>query len=364
MTSYPAAEQLLGRVLGREVDVSALLAYCATLDPIPLQRHIGLPEPIVGARVEVPYGARSRLDVVLDGPTGAQAVLELKVSATEHGDQLARYDEFAQERGAQRFIADLELPGTRVPVGWTRLNLADVFGCWEQSAEPTARTFATRVAEVFRTWTKQAQGPFSTMDPAIITVVARAVAATLTADGIETDAVKTSAGQPCLVAFKPHPSGHPDAFLSVEVRCQDKTESSRPWLLRMGVHVDAGDDITAARSTAHRLATQLEPALELDAVRSQFTPDLPELAAAIDGDHPLKSPRERYTEIARWLVAASDPETRRLPRHPVFHHDWGRRLAAQFTLDVPSLTADDVADIIRLSMAHLTTAASVEDNRT
>ncbi|MCZ2264891.1 hypothetical protein IRJ14_20165 [Isoptericola sp. QY 916] len=213
---------------------------------------------------------------------------------------------------------------------------------------------------LFRTWTKQTQGPFSAMDPAIVTVVARAVAATLTADGIETDAAKTSAGQPCLVAFKPHPSGHQDAFLCVDVRCQDKTESSRPWLLRMGVHVGAGDDITAARSTAHRLATQLEPALDLDAIRSQLATDHAKLARSIGGERPLKSPRDRDAEIARWLDIASDPDARRLPRHPVFHHDWGRRLAAQFTLDVAGLTADDVAEIIRASMAHLAAAASAE----
>ncbi|WP_430595610.1 hypothetical protein, partial [Isoptericola sp. QY 916] len=225
---------------------------------------------------------------------------------------------------------------------------------------PDNRCHLSVQQSLFRTWTKQTQGPFSAMDPAIVTVVARAVAATLTADGIETDAAKTSAGQPCLVAFKPHPSGHQDAFLCVDVRCQDKTESSRPWLLRMGVHVGAGDDITAARSTAHRLATQLEPALDLDAIRSQLATDHAKLARSIGGERPLKSPRDRDAEIARWLDIASDPDARRLPRHPVFHHDWGRRLAAQFTLDVAGLTADDVAEIIRASMAHLAAAASAE----
>lgn len=358
MTTNLTADRLLGRVLRREVDVSSLLAYCATLDPSPLQRLLQLLDPIADARVEVQHGQHSRLDVVLDRPDGTpQAVLELKVSATEHGDQLARYDEYADTHRARKFLVDLELPGTRCPDGWTRLNLADAFGCWEESNDARARGLAAPIADLFRSWARQAHGPFQDMDPAMVTVVTRSVSSRLTTGGLETSSTTTSAGQPSLVALEAHPSGIEGAFLCVAVRCQDKTESARPWLLRPGVHVSAGHDVAAARTTAHRLTSEIEPALDLGALRATLSTVRPELSAAISGDRPLKSRRGRDAAIEAWLAAASDPDTLTVPRHPVYHHDRGRRLAAQFTLDLPALTGADLADVIRITMDHLTEAA-------
>lgn len=347
----------LGRVLRSEVDVSSLLAYCASVDPVPLQRVLELSEPITGVRVEVQYGKRSRLDVVLDGEEHPQAVLELKVSATEHGDQLARYDEFAVEHGARKFLVDLELPGTRVPDGWTRLNLADVFGCWEHSSNLTAQAFAGAIADVFRTWTAQVRGPFRDIEAAMLTVVLRSLANDLTSSGIHTISSTTSAGQPCLVAFVPHPSGTEHAYLSIDIRCQDKKNTMSPWLLRPGVHVDKGTDVAAARRLAHQLASELEPALALDLLSSELHTYRPGLGAAIGGERILKSPRDRVAAIERWLSTVSDPDVQRTPKHPVYHHDWGRRLAAQFTLDVPTLVPDDLSDIVRATMEHLVRSA-------
>lgn len=360
MADNQTADGLLGRVLRHEVDVSSLLAYCAALDPAPLQRFLQLPDPIVDPQVEVQYGRGSRLDVVLNGAQGPQAVLEVKVSATAHGDQFTRYDAYAQETGARRFLVDLELPGTPCPEGWSRFKLADIFGCWEQSSNTTARTFAARIAHVFRTWTDQTRGTFLEMDPAILTVVTRSVATTLMAGGLETVAAATSAGQPALLAREPHPSGLEDAYLGVNVRCQDKTDSARTWLLRAGVHVDAGNDVAAARSTAHQLASAIEPALTLAALQAAFDSTRPDLALAISGDRPLKSPRNRDAAIERWLAAVSDSGLGRAPRHPIYHHDQGRRLAAQFSLDVGTLTGDGLAEVIRTTMAHLSHSASAE----
>ena len=357
VTTNLTADRFLGRVLRREVDVSALLAYCVALDPAPLQELLQLPESIIDTRVEVQHGRGSRLDIVLDGPAGPQAVLELKVSAAEHGDQLSRYDEYARKHGARRFLVDLELPDTLCPEGWTRLNLADAFGCWEQSNDATARAFATPIADVFHSWTAQARGPFRDLDPAMVTVVTRSIAARLTADGLETFASKTSAGLPALVAFEPHPSGLENAYLCVTLRCQDKDDSTMAWILRPGVHVDTGDDVAAARTTAHQLASELEPALGPTSLTAHVATTRPELSTAISGDRPLKSPRDRDSVIASWLAAVAAPGTQRLPKHPVFHHDWGRRLAAKYTLDISGLTADDLADVIRATMNHLTNAA-------
>lgn len=196
------------------------------------------------------------------------------------------------------------------------------------------------------------------MDPAIIAVVTRSIASRLSTGGLDVSSTTTSAGQPSLVAFEAHPSGLEDAYLCVDVRCQNKRDGARSWLLRSGVHVNAGDDVAAARLAAHRLASELEPTLDLGSLRASIAAAHPELSASVTGDRPLKSPRNRDAAIASWLAAASDPTARGLPRHPVYHHDGGRRLAAQFTLDVPELTAEDLADVIRATMGHLVDAAA------
>src|SRR5699024_9009446 len=129
----------------------------------------------------------------------------------------------------------------------------------------------------------------------------------------------------------PHPSGIEHAYLSVDIRCQDKKSKTRPWLLRPGVEVENSGDIAASRVLAHQLASELESALTLENLSAGLQSCSPGLGAVVSGDRILKVPRDRDTAIQRWLSAVSDPDLRRTPMHPVYHQDWGRRLAAQFT---------------------------------
>ena len=170
------AHHFLGRVLIHEVDTASLLAFVARRDPEPLCRILRLREPIREVRVEVPFGKRNRLDLVVYGEGGhPTAVLEVKVAATEHGDQLTRYQEFADQHGAAMFLIDLELPGSKVPPGWTRFSLAEVFECWADSLDDTARVFSTAIAEVFRGWQEQGVGSLAGISAAMYPVVMRSM---------------------------------------------------------------------------------------------------------------------------------------------------------------------------------------------
>lgn len=349
------SSQMLARLLRHEVNVGSLIGYLVERDPSPLQGFLDLNVPIVSARVEVPYGVRSRMDVVLDGKDGPIAVLELKVAATEHGDQLARYMEYAKEHRARTVIADLEIAGLgNTPEGWTRVGLDDLFGCWTSSAHPAVSGFGREVACVFRDWRAQIDGPMGGMDSVVFSLMIRAIAADLTGAGLVAHAGTTSGGQPMLTVFAPHPSGIERAYFCVDIRCQNKNDSSLPWLVRIGVQVDAGDDLASDRRTAHQLAMGIKPALSLDALRGACADArIGAVGDALTAERAVKTPRDQDGKIEQWLKAVDRAVSGKVPSHPVFYHDWGRRLAAQFLLDVTHVSRQDLTSLVTQGLKHL-----------
>lgn len=348
---------MLGRVLRHETHVASLLAYLVALDAEPLQRRLGLPQPICGVRTEVQHTKKNRLDVVLDGADGAMAVLELKVSAAEHNDQLTRYNDFAARHGAARFILDLELAPTDVPQGWHPHSLADVFGDWTTSAHPTAREFGGAIAAVLASWQQQALGALSGMEPAMLPVTLRAIKSSLDARGFEAYASSTAAGQPSLTVFAPHPSAEGSARLCVDVRCQNKKDPQQFWIFRAGVETRPTDDLVSARRAAHELAMHIAPALTVEHLRLSLTDALgPGAAAAVLDRRPLKT-RGSAAHLDGWLQSVVSAGQGSVPRHPVFHHDWGRRLAAQFHIDPSRVTARELEAMVVATLQVLESAA-------
>lgn len=346
--------QHLGRVLRNETNVASLLAYCTTLDPRPLGDLLTLDKPISTAVPEVSARKFGRLDLVLGSDEGVLAVVEIKISATKHGDHFDRYGSYADSVGARRILLDLESAETAPPEGWQRISLDEIFRCWSTSENEAARVISREIASVLGVWRKQSIGRFGAMDPAMTAVVLRRVAAELSADLEEVTARSTAGGQPSLMAFDPHPDDPTASWFCVDLRSHAKFDPSRSWILRAGVHVAAGDDVARARLSAHRLATVIEPALTVEALRDRFTAaGHPELATAVADTRPLKDPRDREAAVTAWLDAAERHVSGQLPQHPVFHHDWGRRLAAQFEFRVPDLDAGQLATAVRLTMDHL-----------
>lgn len=355
--------QFLGRVLRREADVSALLAYLAALDPEPLQEHLGLSKSITDVRVEVQHTRASRMDVVLDGDAGPIAVLEIKVEAAEHGDQLQRYEQFAAEWGAEIVLADLELPSTVVPPGWRRAGLSEIFACWKASNDRTAQALGPAAAQVFEQWEQDAAGPLSRMSSAMYPVVLRQTRDALIRKGYVAYAGGTSGGQPSLTVFTEHPGGYERAYLCVDLRCQDKNNGARDWLFRVGVQVDAGEDLAADRRLAHQLAIALRPGLGHEPLSAALlAAGCSEVARAIRGNRPLKTPRQPDA-ISRWLETVDRAGNSQVGKHPIFYADWGRRLAAQFLLNPKLVTATELPPLIAATLAYLSTVAASSPGR-
>ncbi|MGG7100126.1 PD-(D/E)XK nuclease family protein [Rhodococcus sp. 24CO] len=344
----------LQRLLRSEVNVGAFIGYLVERDATPLQNALGLDENIVSVRVEVPHG-KGRMDVVLYGAASPIAILELKVSATEHGDQLDRYAEFAHTHDARKFLVDLETDGSTVPQGWTHIGLADLFDCWSASTNSTARGLAIEASTVFATWKSQLNGRFGQMDSAIVTVALRAVSHELAArTPYDMYTRSTSGGQPSITAYLPHPSGTDDAYFCIDIRCNDKSNPHLPWIARLGVHVDCGDDLAAARRTAHLLAMPLAPVLSVPKIQSACTNSgIGTLATILTSKKPLRKPRSQDSSIEKWLAAVDSSGDGKIPAHPIFFHDWGRRLAAQYSLDLTDVTRNELGELIEILMNHL-----------
>lgn len=112
------SHDLLDRLLRREVNASNLLGFVIARDALPIESLPRLDSPVDLVRFEVPHPGGSRMDVVLYGADSrVLAVIEAKVAASEHGNQLERYSDFAAKDGAQTVMADLELEGSEVPEG-------------------------------------------------------------------------------------------------------------------------------------------------------------------------------------------------------------------------------------------------------
>ena len=93
-----AAGQALERLLSRETQISDLIAFLAALDTAPFLAALGL--PVWQARVRreerLSNGAGNADLIVSDETAGPIALLEIKASAAQHGDQFERYAAWAK----------------------------------------------------------------------------------------------------------------------------------------------------------------------------------------------------------------------------------------------------------------------------
>jgi hypothetical protein len=92
-----AAGQALERLLSQENQISDLIAFLAALDSEPFLEAFGLPGTHCYVEREELLGKGSgRADLIVRDGSGPMALLEIKVGATQYGDQFARYDSWAK----------------------------------------------------------------------------------------------------------------------------------------------------------------------------------------------------------------------------------------------------------------------------
>lgn len=192
----------------------------------------------------------------------------------------------------------------------------------------------------------------------------RSISPGLTQGGDWVYAGVTANGSPSLTARRPHPSGSEGAHLCVDIRCRDKRDARAEWDFRVGVEVDAGHDLPASRKRAYRLASQLIPVLSVadlhDSLRAVGVKG--DAVASIKAKQPLKHRRNLDVRTKEWFAAVDAAgQAPKVPRPPVFHHDWGRRLVGIFRLNVETVTAEDLAELTRATLDVLQNFCGTND---
>jgi hypothetical protein len=136
----PAARLALGRTLGQEEQISNLIAFLVAIDASPLAAALGLGTSDVTVTREwaLPHdGGRADLLVRVAGVPAA--LIEVKASADQHGEQLTRYDEWAtaQEPAVRCFLVGVTGDHDGLPEGWrTDLTLPALLRLWLASRDP------------------------------------------------------------------------------------------------------------------------------------------------------------------------------------------------------------------------------------
>ncbi|MFD1364428.1 PDDEXK-like family protein [Actinoplanes sichuanensis] len=357
----------LGRLVAHENSASDLLALLFEMDPEPLSGVLGFDTGTYTCQREVQTGAgKGRLDLVLRRQPDSHpvAVLEMKGASDVHGDQLDRYNAWADgfTPAPRRFYCSLDAELSAPDASWQALSLIEVFGAWKTSSDPHAVWLAGEIADVLRTWDAEADDVMGKVTgwyvPDLVSRrTASAVDVQLRAfgDGSMAGAYRTSGGNPMFMAWRRHPHGSDDAWVAVDVRCEGRGAASS-WLVRPCV--DVVGDGQSALLEAHDLAVQLQPAMVLSAVRMALIDQgRNRLAAALSADENDGLARRPTPEIlAAWRARLAAGEKPRR-RHPVFFHDRGLRLATQLRADATELTRNDLAQLTVSVLDHLVARA-------
>lgn len=355
----------LGRLLAHENSASDLLAFLFEVDPQPLLHLLNLDGgPYTCQREAQASKGKGRLDLVLRRQADGHpvALLELKGASDVHGDQLDRYNSWADnfEPSPRRFYCTLDGDDVIPPAPWQPLSLITVFGAWQTCGDAHAAWLAGEITDLLRTWDLEADGVIGHATGWYVTdLVSRRIATTIDAelrrahdDGSEARAYRTSGGNPMFVAWRRHPHGSEDAWIAVDVRCDGRGVPSRPWLVRPCVDVMSTGQTGLLE--AHDLAVALQPAMVLPAIRDALTAQgRNRLAAALYAEehNGLSHPADPGV-LADWrarIVAGDQPGR----RHPVFFHDRGLRLATQLRVKTAELTRHDLAALTLSILDHL-----------
>jgi hypothetical protein len=159
------------------------------------------------------------------------ALLEVKASAAQHGDQFDRYDAWAKActPPVRCYLISLDGEALGAPSDWIiQPSLPCLVRCWQDSSHPHVAWLASAAAEIFEDWTVQADGKLgSAAGPVVGDLIGRRMRTALLAasgshPGISAGATRQSgSGAAAMVlAWPPFPGQppRPGAWLCADLR--------------------------------------------------------------------------------------------------------------------------------------------------
>lgn len=372
--SFYAVNPYLGRLLTKEERISDLIAFLASLDAAPLLKLLDLKcDNPRFEREETVSGEEGdgRVDLMVYDGCSPVALIEVKAASSQHGQQFEVYEAWSAALANRQvpcfaFSLDDEIVG--LPRTWTHIALTDVLNAWNASDHPHASWLGAVAATALQEWVSQSDRTIGHADNSLIAdLVVRRTATRLEADAennpgsarLIATGGRDSGGKASLTVFAPfpgYPSDSPSAWLCIDVRAGARALPTAPWSFRCGVHVDAGyaADSGDARSTAHDLALSIREAMTHSALTSYLKEHgRDDLAKALSVTHrggAVAGLRREPTpaRLDEWKAdMVSGAKTR---AHPLFFHDWGRRLASLMILDPSVIDRQQLQDLVRHAM--------------
>ncbi|RIJ69433.1 hypothetical protein D1871_22155 [Nakamurella silvestris] len=350
----------MSRLLGKEDRISDLIAFLATLDPIPLATALGISSTgTLTSHREVPITG-GRPDLMIRCDDVDVALIELKLSASQHGQQYSAYETWAMDQRppVAHYIASLDNDVEGIGPSWISLDLDVLVYSWEDSGHPHARWLGRIAGGTLKTWKKEVDGPIGSATNKIVAdlITRRLVGELNSSLGDDSaQAFRTSGGLPMLTLSRPIAGGPADCRLVIDVRSTSRSDAAAPWIFRSGVEVGVENRTPQeARVLAHDLALDIETALSLRALqdaldgsgRSDLRAALTAGRGAADGMKMTDA-----GSLSSWRTKALVED--RVSAHPRMFHDWGRRLASQLRVNVVGLDRHGLAAIIRARMELL-----------
>jgi hypothetical protein len=376
-----AALQALTRLLSRENRVSDLVAFLVGLDAAPLLTALGLPAQEVRAKREDLLGRRETgsADLVVRNGKRVLALLEIKVSAAQHGNQFERYAGWAKSQtpSPRCYLSALDWEALSAPPDWTAVPLPCLFRSWQESCDPHAAWLASAAAAVAEDWVAQAGGNLgNAAGPVVGDLVARRIAGQLLADedpatDLDAYADRTFGGAAMVLAYLPFPGQQagPGAWLCADLRSAARDRPAGPWELRLGVEVKIDGEVTAAqaRLTAHDMTMPIRRALTCTAVKQALhQAGEPRLAGTLTSRRSSGAALENADEgtADQWREHAA---ARTDGRHPILVHDSingrkysGYRLASLIEVSVRDLDWRQLSTLIRVALKHIEVHSSAQ----
>ncbi|ROP44888.1 PD-(D/E)XK nuclease superfamily protein [Pseudokineococcus lusitanus] len=330
-------EHAWDRLLNNEVVVCDLLAVLAAAEQGPLQALLGTSSEI-SVRREASTGG-GRADLLISDDTGVVAVVEVKLSADEHGDQLAKYQ--TAHPAARLFYASLEQEVGGLDSRWKPIDLSELFALWTGAGDATTRAMAEQARRFTSMLSQESRGPLGApgRSTASLPIALRRTAAQLsrTSPGLGTSAGKTSGGgNPLMLAWK-ESSTRPGLWWVVDVRCRNRYDSDMAWDLRLGLEADR-----TLLPLRNRLMTDMLDGLRTPAVKKALDTPVATISAADEHQGLKSTPRA----------------PRNLPVEKLCFYD--RRGAVIYTrhrLDVSRLDSHGLGELINRSLGYLAALA-------
>lgn len=377
-------ESGLARLMSREESVTDFLAMLCDLDMKPLRdmlqlrgrgHHVARERAVAG--VLDARHRKGRLDLIVRAADeSVAAIVEVKLGADIHGDQLKLYREWhARNRSAvdaKKFFISLDLGHHGTPDGWdASISLPELVSAWERSKNPHAAWLGRQAGRELAGRVRQLNGGMGkAKQPVVADLLVKRLVSRLRTDEVVrpithdfVNESRTGIGAPALLCHVPLPGYEEkgEMALCLDFRASGRLEDRpRLWLLRVGIEVEPifrRCSRATARSRAHESAMKnldhFSGETIIKSIESQGVSAECLTAGTEDG---FRDRAAGPGALEAWTTGLA---AGKLPRfHPVLFHDNGLRLATQLTLDADTLSGGDVFAVLRSVVVYMRGVAS------